>query len=90
MDGYSFTVAVGKDKNRKNQNDAFLIVLPAWVYGLQTGTLALALTGLPIFVFLIALSLGKLACPACGKAMRTIGTKLTNCPHCGTPYATKS
>jgi hypothetical protein len=45
---------------------------------------------LPIFVFVILLSLGKLICPACGKAMRTIGTKLSNCPHCGTPYATKS
>ena len=66
---------------------AFLIVLPAWVYGLQSGTLVLALSGLPVFVFLIALSLGKLVCPACGKAMRTIGTKLSNCPYCGTPYA---
>ena len=69
---------------------AFLIVLPACGYGLQTGKLVLAMTGLPVFVFMIALSLGKLVCPACGKAMRTIGTKLSNCPYCGTAYTKKS
>lgn len=68
---------------------AFLIVLPACIYGLQTGKLVLALTGLPVFVFLIVLSISKLVCPTCGKAMRTVGTKLLNCPHCGTPYPQK-
>ncbi|MEI7983478.1 MAG: hypothetical protein WCI71_17645, partial [Bacteroidota bacterium] len=47
---------------------AFLIILPGWGYGLSTGNLLLALTGLPVFAFLIYLSFSKLVCPGCGKA----------------------
>ena len=65
---------------------AFLIVLPAWVYGLVSGTLILALPGLMIFWFCIYYALQKLKCPNFGKAMRTISVKLSNCPFCGAEY----
>ena len=65
---------------------AFLVVLPAWGYGLSTGILPLALLGLPVFVLLIYFSLTKLACPNCAKAVRVVSAKLTNCPYCGTSY----
>lgn len=65
---------------------AFLVVLPAWAYGLGTGILLLALLGLPLFVLLIHLSLTRLVCGECGKGVRTIGAKLANCPHCGASY----
>ena len=65
---------------------AFLVVLPAWGYGLGTGILPLALLGLPVFVLLMYFSFTKLVCPECGKAMRTISTKLANCPFCGASY----
>ena len=66
---------------------ALLIVLPAWMYGLRSGRLVLALAGFPVFVLLIVLSFRKLRCTACGKVMRTVGAKFSHCPHCGTPYA---
>ncbi len=69
---------------------AFLVVLPAWGYGLSTGFLPLALPGLPVFVFLLYLSLTKLVCPECGKAMRVVGRKITHCPRCGTAYDMES
>ena len=65
---------------------AFLLVLPVWVYGLAGGILPLALLGLPVFVLLMYFSFRKLECLECGKAMRTVGTKLSNCPHCGASY----
>ena len=65
---------------------AFFLVLPAWGYGIRTGTLPLALLGLPVFVLLMYLSFTKLICPECGKTMRTISTTLSNCPHCGASY----
>jgi hypothetical protein len=69
---------------------AFLVVLPAWGYGLGTGFLPLALLGLPIFVALLYLSFAKLVCPECGKATRAVGTKLTHCPFCGTAFDMES
>ena len=68
---------------------AFLLVLPAWLYGLAKGTLPLVLLGLPVFLMLIYLSLSKLVCPECGKAMRTVGAKLASCPYCGARYNDK-
>jgi hypothetical protein len=65
---------------------AFLIVLPAWAYGLSTGRLILAFTGLPLAAFLIYLSLQTIACPSCAKTFRTIGMRFSHCPHCGTKY----
>ncbi len=66
---------------------AFLVVLPAWGYGLTTGVLPLALLGLPVFVLLVYFSLTKLVCPECGRALRAVvGAKLTNCPYCGASY----
>ncbi len=65
---------------------AFLVVLPAWAYGLATGILPLALLGLPVFVLLVYLSLTKLECPECGRSVRTIGAKLANCSYCGASY----
>ena len=69
---------------------AFLLVLPGWVYGLAEGILPLALLGLPVFVLLMYFSFSKVECPECGKAMRTVGTKLRNCPHCGASYNQES
>ena len=69
---------------------AFLVVLPAWGYGVATGILPLALLGLPVFVALLYLSITKLVCAECGKAMRTVGSKLTHCPQCGTAYDMES
>lgn len=65
---------------------AFLVVLPAWAYGLSKGLLPLALLGLPVFVLLVHFSLARLVCSQCGKTMRTIGAKLANCPRCGASY----
>lgn len=65
---------------------AAFLALPAWVYGLATGILPLALLGLPVFVLLVVLSLTKLECPECGKSVRTVGAKLANCLHCGASY----
>lgn len=65
---------------------AVVVILPLWWYGIETGKLFLALLGLPIFIVLIIFSLKKLVCPGCGKAMRTISTKLANCPFCGAEY----
>lgn len=65
---------------------AFLVVLPAWAYGLSTGILPLALLGLPLFVLLNYFSLTRLACGQCGKSVRMVGAHLANCPHCGASY----
>ncbi|NLS92964.1 MAG: 50S ribosomal protein L37 [Planctomycetaceae bacterium] len=65
---------------------AFLVVLPAWAYGLSTGILPLAILGLPAFLLLIYLSLTRLECPQCRKSMRVVGAKLANCPYCGASY----
>jgi len=69
---------------------AFLVVLPAWGYGLGTGFLLLALLGPPVFVVLLYLSFTKLVCSECGKALRTVSIKVTHCPSCGTAYDMES
>ena len=65
---------------------AFLVVLPTWGYGLRSGILPLALLGLPAFVMLIFFSFTKRICSGCGKALRIVNAKLTNCPYCGEAY----
>jgi hypothetical protein len=65
---------------------AFLVVLPAWAYGLSTGTLLLALGGLPLAGLMIYYSIAKRVCPACGKAVRAIGRAPANCMYCGAAY----
>lgn len=52
---------------------AFVVVLPAWAYGLSTGRLWLALGGLPLAALMIYYSIAKRCCPSCGKAVRAIG-----------------
>ena len=65
---------------------AFVVVLPAWAYGLSTGRLWLALGGLPLAGLMIYYSIAKLGCPSCGKAVRAIGRAPANCMYCGAPY----
>ncbi len=65
---------------------AFLVVLPAWAYGLSTGILPLTILGLPAFLLLVYFSLTRLECPQCGKSLRTVSAKLANCPYCGASY----
>ncbi len=65
---------------------AFVVVLPAWAYGLSAGRLWLALGGLPLAALMIYYSIAKRGCPSCGKAVRAIGRVPANCMYCGAPY----
>jgi len=65
---------------------AFVVVLPAWAYGLSTGRLWLALGGLPLAVLMVCFSIAKRVCPSCGKAVRAIGRGPANCMFCGASY----
>jgi hypothetical protein len=65
---------------------AFVVVLPAWGYGIATGRLLLALGGLPLAVLMIYCGFAKRVCPACGKTVRTVSDSVSNCVFCGAPY----
>ena len=65
---------------------AFVVVLPAWAYGLSTGRLLLALGGLPLAALMVYFSIAKRVCPSCGKAVRAVGVAASNCMYCGAPY----
>ena len=65
---------------------AWLVCAPAVGYGIGTGNLGVAAVAWVLLLLCLFFGLRKLVCPKCGKAVRTIGTRLTHCMNCGIAF----